>query len=67
VTFIPATESWPLVNGDTQWIILIVVVFPAPFGPRNPQHSPFDTLKSMLSTARRSPYFFVRFFAWMRI
>ncbi len=39
--------------------ILIVVVFPAPFGPRNPKISPSGTLKEMLSTAVMVPNRFV--------
>jgi len=33
----------------------IVVVLPAPLGPRKPKTSPRPTLKSTASTARRSP------------
>jgi hypothetical protein len=35
--------------------ILIVVVLPAPFGPRNPKISPSLTSKSIASTALTSP------------
>jgi hypothetical protein len=38
----------------------IVVVLPAPLGPRKPKTSPRPTLKSMLSTATRSPKRLVR-------
>src|SRR3989344_1538080 len=41
--------------------IFIVVVFPAPFGPRKAKTSPFLTSKEMSSTAVRSLNFFVRF------
>ena len=51
----PETVSAPEVTGDTHVTILRVVVLPAPFGPRKPKHSPFSTLKSMPSTATRSP------------
>ena len=37
----------------------MVVVFPAPFGPRNPRISPWLTEKPMPSTAARSPYLLV--------
>jgi hypothetical protein len=43
------------VIGDTQPIILIVEVLPAPFGPRKPNDSPVATSKSMPSTATKSP------------
>jgi hypothetical protein len=39
----------------------IVVVFPAPFGPRNPRISPLFTVKEMWSTAVLSPNVFVKF------
>jgi len=43
-------------------IIFIVVVFPAPFGPRRPKISPESTEKSMTSTALMSGgYAFTRF------
>src|SRR5579871_5093201 len=38
----------------------IDVVFPAPFGPRNPRISPFSTRKLTSSTALTGPYRFVR-------
>jgi len=38
----------------------MVVVFPAPFGPRNPTICPFSTVKDMLSTAVVRPYRLVR-------
>jgi len=40
--------------------ILIVVVLPAPFGPKKPKSSPFFTSKLMLLTANISPKFFVK-------
>ena len=43
-------------------IILMVVVFPAPFGPRSPKISPESTEKSIASTALMSGgYAFTRF------
>jgi len=38
----------------------IVVVFPAPFGPRKPRTSPGSTVKSSPSSPTVSPYFLVR-------
>ncbi len=43
-----------------QQSILTVVVLPAPFGPRKPKTSPSLTFKVRLSTAVRTPNFFVR-------
>ena len=42
-------------TGETQPIIRIVEVLPAPFGPRNPNDSPGATSKSTASTAVKSP------------
>src|SRR5229473_1285136 len=39
----------------------MVVVFPAPLGPRKPRISPFSTLKEIASTAVCRPYLLVRF------
>ncbi len=47
--------SSPLVGGDTQPIIRIVEDLPAPLGPRKPKASPRGILKSMPSTAVKSP------------
>jgi hypothetical protein len=57
---IPKTCIVPEVLGETQAIIFIVEVFPAPFGPRKPNNSPFFTVKLILSTAIISPNFFSR-------
>ena len=51
----PRMRSVPLVTGDTQPIIRIVELLPAPFGPRKPNASPCATSKSMRSTAANSP------------
>src|SRR5881392_1376813 len=48
-------RSVPAVGGETQPIMRIVELLPAPFGPRNPNASPVCTSKSMASTATRSP------------
>src|SRR5438045_4225545 len=50
----PSTLSVPPLGGDTQPIIRIVELLPAPFGPRKPNASPFCTSKSIPSTATRS-------------
>ena len=36
-------------------MLLISVLFPAPFGPSSPRHSPARTLRLTLSTAVKSP------------
>ena len=41
------TSRTPPLTGETQPIIRIVEVLPAPFGPRNPNDSPGATSKSM--------------------
>jgi hypothetical protein len=41
-------------------ITRMVVVLPAPFGPRNPTHSPASTVKLTSRTAVKSPNSFVR-------
>src|SRR5262245_55008893 len=50
-TLRPSTYSWPAVGGETQVIILIVVVLPAPFGPRKPKQPPTGISRSIPSTA----------------
>src|SRR5436190_4482940 len=59
------TRSVPAVTGETQPIIRIVEVLPAPFGPRKPNASPRATSKSIASTAVISPNFFVSPRAWI--
>ena len=54
-TSIPSTVSSPEVTGETQVIIRMVVVLPAPLGPRKPKHSPARTEKEMPSTAVNVP------------
>ena len=46
-------------GGDTQPIIRIVELLPAPFSPRKPNAVPCSTAKSMPSTATKSPKHFV--------
>src|SRR5690242_2457990 len=55
----PATEAVPDVGGRKHVSIRIVVVLPAPFGPRNPTIWPFSTSNEMLSTAVVRAYLFV--------
>src|SRR3954454_4374184 len=47
----PRMRSVPSVIGETQPIIRIVELLPAPLGPRNPNASPRSTSKSTASTA----------------
>ncbi len=56
----PATTPVPDVGRRMPQSILIVVVLPAPFGPKNPNISPFLILRFRLETATRSPNLFVR-------
>ena len=59
----PATLSSPEFLGETQWIMRMVVVFPAPFGPRKPKHSPSLISNEMPSTAVKPLNFLTRSFA----
>src|SRR3990172_8288943 len=43
----------------------MVVVFPAPLGPRKPTTPPRSTSNEILSTARSEPYRLVRFLTWI--
>src|SRR6266852_5616439 len=52
-TSIPRTRIDPWVGSRSVEIMRIVVVFPAPFGPRRPKISPCWTVRSMPSTARK--------------
>jgi hypothetical protein len=61
----PSTVRLPEVFGETQAIIFMVVVFPAPFGPRNPKTSPFRTEKAIPFTATIVPKVFFKSFASM--
>jgi hypothetical protein len=49
----------PEVGGRKQVSILMVVVLPAPFGPRKPTIWPFSTSNEMWSTAVFRAYLFV--------
>src|SRR5262245_57055372 len=52
----PATREVPDDGGMNPVIIRIVVVFPAPFGPRKPTISPCATRNDTCQTATRLPY-----------
>src|SRR5436189_5681239 len=59
-TSYPATFAVPDVGGKKQVKTRIVVVFPAPFGPKKPTICPFSTSKEILSTATVRAYRLVR-------
>src|SRR5215831_1493228 len=56
----PATVAVPDVGGRKQVSMRMVVVLPAPFGPRKPTICPFRTSKEMWSTAVWRAYLLVR-------
>src|SRR5579871_6188240 len=56
----PATFALPSVGGRKQVRMRMVVVLPAPLGPRKPTICPFSTSKEMLSTATVRAYRLVR-------
>src|SRR5258707_8284113 len=58
-------RSVPAVGGDTQPIIRMVELLPAPFGPRKPNASPRCTSKSTPSTAVRLPNCLISPRAWI--
>jgi hypothetical protein len=47
-------EIVPAVFRASPTMALMVVVFPAPFGPRNPKNSPASTRSEISSTAVKS-------------
>ena len=51
----PATSADPAVGAASVHSILIVVVLPAPLGPRKPKISPGSTSNEISSTAVSSP------------
>ena len=61
----PRIRSVPSVTGDTHAIIRIVLVLPAPLGPRKPKLSPARRRSRCASTAVNDPKRFVRPRAWM--
>src|SRR5882762_1666807 len=54
----PATVTRPEVAAVNPAIIRMVVVLPAPFGPRNPTISPFPTVKDRSWMIVLAPYRF---------
>src|SRR5690348_3943216 len=56
----PHTEALPDVCGRKQVIIFIMVLLPAPFGPRKPTTSPLFILNDTSSSAFWVPYILVR-------
>ncbi|VVB66618.1 Uncharacterised protein [Candidatus Gugararchaeum adminiculabundum] len=55
-----ATRATPSLGVMSVVSIFMVVVLPAPFGPRKPKSSPFFMRRSMPSTAVKLPNFLVR-------
>src|SRR6185503_21058981 len=60
VTVDPSTSIVPPLGWIRPSAIRIVVVLPAPFGPRKPNSSPRSTVRSRPSTAASSPYRLLR-------
>src|SRR5437879_1896575 len=60
-TLNPATVASPSVMSARPVSNLIIVVLPAPFGPRRPKTVPEATFRVTWSTAVSFPYTFVRF------
>ena len=56
----PLTVAVPAVGSSSVASIFMIVVFPAPLGPKRPKISPFSMLMLRSSTAVIFPYFFVR-------
>src|SRR5713226_323278 len=56
----PSSSMLPDVGGASPISMRIVVVLPAPFGPRNPKKEPRGTSRSRPSTAAFAPYTFFR-------
>src|SRR5215208_5266143 len=56
----PSTSTRPALGSERPAMMRIVVVLPAPFGPRKPKISPCSAVSDRRSTAVKSPYFFVR-------
>src|SRR5437763_9842031 len=61
----PRMRSVPPLEGETQPIMRIVELLPAPFGPRKPNASPGSIAKSMPSTATKPAKRFVSAWASM--
>ena len=58
---------FPLVGLSRVVSILMVVVLPAPFGPRKAKISPFCTSNETSFTALNSPNFLTRFSTWIMV
>src|SRR3712207_9531565 len=56
---LPATSACPADAGTSPVIIRMVVVLPAPFGPRKPVTVPGSSSNDTRSTTVRSPYLLV--------
>ena len=54
----PQTSTRPAVGGKKPATIRIVVVLPAPFGPRNPSTSPGCDPKAQIVDGAEAPVFF---------
>src|SRR5260370_18839354 len=63
----PATRAMPLVAGRNVVRMRMVVVLPAPLGPRKPTISLWATWKLMWSTARIGPKYLVRLSTWIML
>src|SRR3954470_2543172 len=61
----PSTSAEPVVAGTRPVIIRIVVVLPAPLGPRNPVTVPGSRVKETSSTTVRPPYCLVNPLTWI--
>src|SRR5688572_27341487 len=59
-TSMPLTRTVPAVGRERPAMMRMVVVLPAPFGPRKPKISPAAASRVSRSTAVKSPYLFVR-------
>ena len=57
----PPMVTSPSVGGMKPVIMRMVVVLPAPFGPRKPSTSPFSTVNETPFTATFGPKVFFRF------
>ena len=63
----PLNNIFPLVGFNNPTIILIEVLFPAPFGPKNPNISPFLISKDRLFTTATSSYFLTTFCSSIKV
>jgi hypothetical protein len=63
----PAISAEPEVGLRSVESMLMVVVLPAPFGPRKPKSSPVATEKEIPSTAVKLPNFLINLSTFMEI